>query len=826
MEEIVYIGERIWPGILGNISIISSFVFSLLSCITYFLYFKKSQASYLTIARVGFRIHTISVFSSVFLLLYMFSQHMFEYHYVWQHTNSEMPLKYIFAAFWEGQEGSFLLWIFWNALLGNILIKTTKNMEAPVMMFFVSIQVFLSSMLLGIYLGDVNIGSNPFTILLREHSDFIKAPIFTNPSYLLQLDGRGLNPLLQNYWMTIHPPTLFLGFSLTAIPFCYALASVVTQKFNEWVKPAISWTFLSIGVLGLGILMGGAWAYEALSFGGFWAWDPVENAVLVPWLTLVAGGHTLLVYKNKKSALFSTLFLLILSFIFILYSTFLTRSGILGDASVHSFTDLGLSGQLLIYLLFYIILSFILMVVYRKKLLINSTDEHVSSREFWMFIGSIILLISSIQIVFSTSFPVLNKILSLFPSIQSNVGKLAPPSDVIAHYHKFQVPIAILLAIGISAVQYLKYTQSNWREFFSKLSKPFIYSLLMTLILFVIFYNKHESIDVLNIILLWASVFGITANIFYFNAVFKNNFKKAASNIAHIGFVLILLGAVISQGQQQIISVNTSKVDVAGINKELKNQENILLYEKDTIPMGKYLVTYQGKKKEGVNILFQVDYLEKMKDGSSKLSFTLYPRVQTNPRMGNVSEPDTRHFLHKDIYTHVTYAVWGDLEHENHEGHDQEYLEEAKEHILHEGDTFFTSNAMVVLHSVEKTLDPQSLGLQENDIAVATVLNVADMKGNQFTIRPVFSVNPLNGKISNIPDLVDDLGLKFVFEKIQTEDFSFKILVYEKRSNFRDFIVMKAVVFPGINILWVGCVLMFIGTIISFWHRFKEAQKV
>ena len=142
-------------------------------------------------------------------------------------------MRYILSCFWEGQEGSFLLWSFWHVILGFILQRTSKNWEAPVMATVSIVQAFLASMLLGIFVFEYRIGSNPFTVLLRQHPDFANIPLFDNPNYLEKLDGRGLNPLLQNYWMTIHPPTLFLGFALTVIPFAYAIAGLWKKQFSE-----------------------------------------------------------------------------------------------------------------------------------------------------------------------------------------------------------------------------------------------------------------------------------------------------------------------------------------------------------------------------------------------------------------------------------------------------------------------------------------------------------------------------------------------------------------------------------------------------------------
>ena len=142
------------------------------------------------------------------------------------------------------------------------------------MTIFALVQVFLASMLLGIYLFDFKIGSNPF-LLLREHAEFSNLPFIQNANYLAKLNGRGLNPLLMNYWMTIHPPTLFLGFASTLIPFSFSIAALWNKQYTKWQVVALPWTYFGILILGVGVLMGGAWAYEALSFGGFWAWDPV-----------------------------------------------------------------------------------------------------------------------------------------------------------------------------------------------------------------------------------------------------------------------------------------------------------------------------------------------------------------------------------------------------------------------------------------------------------------------------------------------------------------------------------------------------------------------
>ncbi|MBL7749247.1 MAG: cytochrome c biogenesis protein CcsA, partial [Chitinophagaceae bacterium] len=337
----------------------------------------------------------ISVFSIFAILFYIIHNHLFEYHYAWRHSSRTLEFKYLLACFWEGQEGSFLLWAFCHSILGLILIKTAKNWEAPVMTVVSFAQLCLATMVAGIYIFNWKMGSNPF-ILLRDSGVLDNAPALhidmdvnqpLRPDYMLSIkDGNDLNELLQNYWMVIHPPVLFMGFASTIVPFAFVIAALWKKNYTEWIKPALPWALFSAAVLGVGIMMGAMWAYESLTFGGYWAWDPVENASLVPWLVLVAGIHTLLIYKHSGHSLRPTFLFFILCFGLILYSTFLTRSGILGETSVHAFTDLGMNWQLLAFLLVFVVPSLFFFIKQYKEIPTVIKEENTSSREFWMFI--------------------------------------------------------------------------------------------------------------------------------------------------------------------------------------------------------------------------------------------------------------------------------------------------------------------------------------------------------------------------------------------------------------------------------------------------------
>ena len=520
--------------------------------------------------------------------------------------------------------------------------------------------------------------------------------------------------------------------------------------------------YAAVTVLGCGILMGGAWAYEALSFGGFWAWDPVENASLVPWLILVAAAHMIIVARRTHKHYYSAHILSALGFFFIVYSTFLTRSGILGDTSVHSFTDNGMIGQLLFYLLlalfcsadllsykqvktrrwFHRIASLVLLgLIMFQTLVLESVvffvllqiisfaqsakskektkEDSFSSREFWMFIGSFILVLSAFQISFSTSIPVVNNFLEPFSSVFTDVygwtqadifkdlakANFAPPSNAINHYNKWQAPFAILILLALSISQYLKYKNTGFAFWLKKARVPFVATLLVFLATLI--YWDFDFLNSVWLILLFVALFAL-----FLNAAHLIEYRKAwkssgASSLSHIGFALVVLGTLVSGGRKDKISANSSGIDVTKVNEDFKNDEDLLLFLGDTLYMGDYFVLYKRKFSEGINVFYEIEFfdaqqkyfakgdlvkaggkmyeaieghaagsdffvdihnwkpLEKKEldnvsswqsaESGNKL-YSLFPRVQKNAAFGNVPEPDTKHYFDRDVFTHVK---WG-----------------------------------------------------------------------------------------------------------------------------------------------------------------------
>ena len=230
-----FLNEHLLPGKIGQFFVILSFVASIVSAIAFMASANskilEGQQSWKKIGRTSFFVHAFSVFSIFSILFYIIFNHYFEYNYAWAHSSKALPFKYLLSCFWEGQEGSFLLWSVWHAILGIFLLFRKNKWEAPVMSIVSLVQIILSSMLIGLYFFGEKVGSSPFLLLRDQMSN---APIFSQPNYLDFIqDGNGLNPLLQNYWMVIHPPILFLGFASTLFPFAYALAALWKNDYED-----------------------------------------------------------------------------------------------------------------------------------------------------------------------------------------------------------------------------------------------------------------------------------------------------------------------------------------------------------------------------------------------------------------------------------------------------------------------------------------------------------------------------------------------------------------------------------------------------------------
>ncbi len=846
-----YIGEHLLPGNIGYLLVFISFAASLLAAFSYYKSFRSinpaDQLSWKKLGRISFFIDAISVIGVFVILYYLIASHRYEYQYVYKNSGNDLEPKYIFSSLWSASEGSFILWTVWHAILGIILMFTSKKWEGPSMMILSIGQACLATMLLGIYVFGTKIGSNPFA-LFREQMPNL--PVFSNPDYALRItDGNGLNQLLQNYWMVIHPPVLFIGFASMIIPFSFAVGGIMTKNYGGWTKPALPWALFTAAILGVGVMMGAAWAYESLSFGGYWAWDPVENASLVPWLVLMAGIHTMLVHRNTGRSLKTSYLLISLAFILIVYSTFLTRSGILGETSVHSFADLGMNAQLYLFLyvffwlptiasalgiknqliafaaslLFLILANFIhsafalvspfvalvwMMINLNKVIPSEKKEEEVSSREFWMFIGSLVLLISAIIITIQTSVPVYNKIFN---------KTVAPAQEVEFSYNRIQIFIAVILGLLTAITQYLKYKQTSTGYFLKKITIPFVLSVLAAgLILYFgnINYDKYGAGYLASVWMAVAcSVFAVIANFSYIWLGVKGSLKLSGPSIAHLGFGLMLFGILISSSKKEVLSFNTSGIAINfGTESNEKTGENLTLVKGMRMDMGKYWVTYASDSIHPKKSQWYYKLKFESKDGKSNFDLTPNAFVNYKGNEGLMANPDAKHYLDHDIFAYITAMP------------DPERNADTSSFItkfLKAGDSLFYSKGFIILEEIKvhdslpedlfgkdgKLFEAKMKVYSKTNSVYSSFAKLAFAKGAALSIPDTVMAESLVLQLNNFDGKTAEIGIK-------------------ESDSVMQYITLKAYKFPFINALWLGTLLMALGIIISMVRRIQVNKKV
>ncbi len=809
-----YVGEHLLPGRIGHFFVLLAFTASIISTIAYFIASRKvdlpEKKSWRNFARLAFTTQLISAVVIFVSIFYICANHYFEYMYAYKHASKELEPRYLLACIWEGQEGSFLLWTIWHSVLGAFIMFRSKEWEAPVMTVISLAQVFLLMMLLGLYIGDVRLGSNPFTLTRNE----IAGPIFSKPDYLSFIkDGIGLNVLLRNYWMVIHPPVLFLGFASTIIPFAYAYAGIQTKRFGDWVTPALPWALLSACVLGVGIMMGGKWAYESLSFGGYWAWDPVENASLVPWLILIAGMHTMVIFKATGHSLKSSYLFVFLTFIFILYSTFLTRTGVLGDTSVHAFTDAGkaINVMILLFVAAFTLPSIGLLIGNLKNIPSIQKEENTNSREFWMFIGSLVFFLAAIFIIAKTSVPVYNNIFGT---------NFAQPEDVEFSYNKVMIMVAIIIGLLSAITQYFKYKRTEPGHILKKIAMPTIIAAVITGLLAVFYpltyYKMGAGFLGAAYVALFAVIYAAIANGMYIWVGLNGKLKAAGGSIAHLGFALMIAGILISSSNKKIISsssANGINLQVSGkdpLTKQTDNPlENLTLIRQVPATMGPYEVTYlrdsfgAEKGRRFYELLFQ------RKEGITKKvveQFTLWPDVYIMKDNNMSSNPDTKTYLNKDVFTYISYAI-----------NDNPAADTAQFTIkeMAEGDTAFYSNGIIILNRVIKNPVNEKYNFKPTDAALMADITLISKDSLNFKAMPLIQVDSIG--INQVDDTVYAQNLYVKFAGV-TEGHRVKIGIKES-DKLIQYVTLKAYVFPYINLVWLGLIIMALGIVMSAVKR-------
>lgn len=504
----------------ANIFSILTFITSLLCLTTTILAVQNNK--YRKLSEVLFYVLFASVVWNSGFLLYNILVNNFQYSYIWEYSSKDLPFYLKISSFFAGQEGSFLLWNLLLLIIAIPFFRYSKKFEydkivKPIYLAFVLILSLLIMF------------KSPFQTLWDKFPNDVK------PGFM-PFDGHGLNPVLQNVWIAIHPPVLFLGYTLIFIPYVLALAGLIKKDYQGWAEIAYPWILLSSGILGAGLILGGIWAYETLGWGGWWGWDPVENSSLIPWLLSLALIHAVKIQKRSGDLKKTVLSLAFLSFIFVIFAAFITRSGILQN-SVHTFTDPGAAVYKILFLtlLLSIIFPFVLLISRLKAIVANKKFNFPpSSREFFISVGVAIILISALIILYGTLIPIFDKNIN----IQADF------------YNTANIPVVIALLIIVPVSLYLNWGKSNYKKVIKKIAIPALSSLVVTVAAVVCGLSS-----ILHMIIVFLAVLTIIVNGILIIKRLKRRKYRVGAFIAHIGFALLFLGIILSGAYQSTKTV-------------------------------------------------------------------------------------------------------------------------------------------------------------------------------------------------------------------------------------------------------------------------------
>lgn len=750
---------------MGTLLIRLTFVAALAATLFYYLSMRKGTR-WLAYGRLGYHATVTGVLIAAAYLLFLILTHQFQYTYVWNYSSTSLPVPLLISTFYAGQEGSFMLWAVFTAVIGVFLMSYTskRGYEPSVMAVFSLIEAFLLLML---------VIKNPFERVWESFPGQVEAGFVPG-------NGRGLNPLLENFWMVIHPPILFSGFSSMAVPYAFAVAAMVRRDYRDWIRPATPWIVFGVMALGTGIILGGYWAYETLGWGGYWGWDPVENSSLIPWLVGIALVHTILSQRQSGAFIRLNLILAISTFLLTLYSTFLTRSGVLGDTSVHSFVDPGMWVYWLLVacLLLFGGIGVGLFLNRRKEMPKQLVRYHYLSREFALFLGASALCFAAIFVILGTSAPLLT---GLFGSRPSAIDTSFYPTTML--------PIAIAIGLLSGVGQLLWWNRCTKAALLRSMLLPFGAAVFSTLALIVIGVR-----DLKVITLLVAAFFTLFVNIVVGYRIFQGNPRLAGGAVAHVGLALLLLGFV-----------GSAKYD---------DKETVSLVQGKPIEALGYTLTYVGyTSTDRDKYLFNV-HVEK--DGKGFLVSPVMYYSDFND--GLMRNPDVVNMLTKDFYVSPVSL----------ESKDQQNAGQSLS--LTKGEEKKAGQVSVRFVDFDFSAVQKGEMLTGAAFSIGVILEVSH-GGKVEKIVP--RMKSEGGQVSYEPASSKSTGYEFSIVKMQPDRndptrSTVEVNVLDSKSTDKkpegDTLIVEASIKPYINLVWMGTVTVLVGFAMTIVRRVNEAK--
>ncbi len=510
--------------VLGSVSISLAAGFCTLSIFLLLLYINNADYRFFLSGRRMAIVVSFLVIISTLILINELITSNFDIDYVAHHTSLETPGIYKFSALWAGQSGSLLFWLFILSIFSLIAIYQNRKRYHKMMPWILVVILFVQLF---------------FLILLN----FIANPFEATDADFEVINGLGLNPLLQNLTMAIHPPILYLGFVGFTIPFAFAFAALITNDTGSlWIRSIRRWSLVTWLALSSGIILGGWWAYQELGWGGYWAWDPVENASFMPWLTGTAFLHSIIIQEKKNMLRLWNMILIMLTFILTIFGTFLTRSGVM--SSVHSFTQSPLGPFFLSFVFFLLFICTYLIIKNFSNLKSEKRIESLTSRESGFLFNNVIFVTLCFAVFWGTIFPVITE------AVQGTKITVGAP-----FFNQVTIPIGLFLLFLTGVGPLLAWRKTSKQNLKNNFTVPILLSLFCSILFFIIGLRGYVVISLTLSVFVTISILmefkrGISSRVSQFQETillaFLTMIKKSRSRyggyFVHLGIVVMFIG--------------------------------------------------------------------------------------------------------------------------------------------------------------------------------------------------------------------------------------------------------------------------------------------
>ncbi len=602
----------------GTILIVAGIVLALLASSSYWLVIRGRHGA-LDYGRAGVYGSLAAVCTMWVLLVSLFLARRFDFEYVFNYSSRDLDTFFTVAASWAGQPGSFAIWTLWSAIMAAVLIHRTRHFEPYVLLIVMMVQAVLLAFILVL---------DPFAPNIDPNTG----------QALVPLDGRGLNPTLHNFWMIIHPPILFVGYALTITPFAFALAGLLRRDYDTWVWRALPWTLAAWAFLGLALLLGGYWAYETLGWGGYWGWDPVENSSLVPWLFLTALLHGMILQRTNGGLRKTNFLLAIFAYIAVFYATFLTRSGVYANFSVHSFVAEGLFTGLIAALVLLSVGSLALLVLRWRDIPTKALSDKFFSRDSFFVLAILTIVVVSALVSIGTSMPVISAIPGVGHSLQNVLGATFEIDDGTAFggqafedgrfslapsfYQRTTPPLGLVIVALLIIGPLLGWRDTNPRHLLRTMLWPAVVAVIVTGMAIPLGVRSGLTLAYVGL-----GAFAAGTNIVMISRTLRSGWMRIGGYLAHVGFAIFVIGVVGSTAY-------------AGPNERLvfSPGETVAIYGHD--------ITFNGWQQtpDGKGVL-------DLTVTNGRTTYNATPQLYVNQQMnGIVQTPSVKSYLWQDLY--------------------------------------------------------------------------------------------------------------------------------------------------------------------------------